>query len=59
MEDGHSRHQAFFVRIIFFTILALPYIIPIFYKKGLGRVDICGIMGICQPLPYLILNGQK
>ena len=24
----------------------------------LGRVDICGIMVICQPSPYLIRNGQ-
>ena len=26
--------------------------------KELGRVDICGIMVICQPSPYLIRNGQ-
>ena len=25
----------------------------------LGRVDICGIMVICQPSLYLIHNGQK
>ena len=25
----------------------------------LGRVDICGIICICQHLPYPIVNGQK
>ena len=27
-------------------------------QQNLGRVDICGIMVICQPSPYLIRNGQ-
>ncbi len=29
------------------------------FRKGLGRVDICVIMGVCQPSRYQIFNGQK
>ena len=31
----------------------------VFLLQCLGRVDICVIMVICQPSPYLIGNGQK
>ena len=40
------------------TLQQLRYPLTI-QTRLLGRVDICVIIVICQPSPYLIGNGQK